>query len=86
MFYGGLLAAAEQARRSGDATRAEYLERRALDTWMVHSACHFQLQLRGVEHTLDLLERFPSSLNLYLLFGEPWLAGAIEQATLTERT
>ena len=28
LFYGGLLAAAEQARRSGDAARADYLERR----------------------------------------------------------
>jgi TrwC relaxase len=33
LFYGGLLAAAEQARRSGDAARAEYLERRAGRVW-----------------------------------------------------
>ena len=33
LFYGGLLAAAEQARRSGDAARADYLERRAGRVW-----------------------------------------------------
>ncbi len=33
LFYGGLLAVAEQARRSGDAARAEYLERRAGRVW-----------------------------------------------------
>src|SRR6266702_5604111 len=33
LFYGGLLAAAEQARRSGDAARADHLERRAGRVW-----------------------------------------------------
>ena len=33
LFYGGLLAAAEQARRSGDVARADYLERRAARVW-----------------------------------------------------
>ena len=33
LFYGGLLAAAEQARRYGDAARADYLERRAGRVW-----------------------------------------------------
>ena len=33
LFYGGLLAAAEQARRSGDAARANHLERRAGRVW-----------------------------------------------------
>ena len=33
LFYGGLLAAAEQTRRSGDAARADYLERRAGRVW-----------------------------------------------------
>jgi TrwC relaxase/AAA domain len=33
LFYGGLLAAAEQARQSGDAARADQLERRAGRVW-----------------------------------------------------
>ena len=33
LFYGGLLAAAEQARRAGDTARAEHLERRAGRAW-----------------------------------------------------
>jgi hypothetical protein len=33
LFYGGLLAAAEQARRAGDAARADHLERRAGRVW-----------------------------------------------------
>ena len=33
LFYGGLLAAAEQARRAGDTARAEHLERRAGRVW-----------------------------------------------------
>ena len=33
LFYGGLLAAAEQARRSGDAAQADYLDRRAGRVW-----------------------------------------------------
>jgi hypothetical protein len=33
LFYGGLLAAAEQVRRSGDAAQADHLERRAARVW-----------------------------------------------------
>jgi TrwC relaxase/AAA domain len=33
LFYGGLLAAAEQARRAGDTARADHLERRAGRVW-----------------------------------------------------
>jgi hypothetical protein len=70
--------------RDGGTSFRAHRERRALDAWSVRAACHFALHLRAVPHTVTVLEQFPPSLNLYLLFGERYLAEVVRGAELRE--
>jgi hypothetical protein len=70
--------------RADGGSYQQHLRRRALDAFVVRVACHVELQLVGVEQTLKILQEFPPSLALYLLFGERFLQLAIQRATIRE--